>query len=77
MKPGHLPMTGPSDSPDHTLRRFVPVRNLEHGPFCGERVDCPRGHDLGPYHPAERQVRRDGVYVLCHICRGRWSEEAA
>ncbi len=57
---------------------LVPVE-IDHGDSCGERVDCPKhgDHGLAPYHPAERQRRASGVYVLCHRCRAAWHELAA
>lgn len=75
-------MSIPVPRGEHTRRDSLPAMRLiptqiDHGPVCGERIQCPRDHaDLGPYHPAERQVRQNGTYILCHVCGSRWEEAA-
>lgn len=66
--PGRLPATP-----------FLVPTTTQHGPSCGERCACPAhgDHGLGPYLPAERQLRRDGAYVWCNRCRTAWREVAA
>jgi hypothetical protein len=70
---------GPEDDGE-AVETVLLMSNAHHGPACGaERVSCPVcGEPYGPlYRPAERQVRRSGVFLFCHACHGAWREIAA
>ena len=58
---------------------LVETSSGEHPAACGERVPCPLvgDHKLGLYNPAERQVRRLAVVVVCHACQRAWREVTA
>jgi len=62
-----------------TTTRLVPTEANGHPQECGTRIPCPEygHHDLGDYHPAERQSRRLETIITCHVCRRAWREVAA
>lgn len=78
-----MPSRPPDDSTPSSpfsLDTVLLMSNASHGPSCGaERIPCPVcGEPFGPYYrPAERQLRRTGVFLFCHACHGAWREVQA
>jgi hypothetical protein len=53
---------------------LVPTSFVHGSEGCGDRVGCPCGLEIGPYHSAERLVRSRAVIIWCGRCRQAWRE---